>query len=180
MVIRKATLADLKEITAIYDEIHEQEDQRLTVTGWIRNVYPTMETAKESIIQGDMFVAVGEVIFAAATINQKQGDAYTKAFWKYKVSEAEVMVLHTLVVSPKAKGRGIGKSVIAFYEKYAVEHQCCYLRMDTNVKNTAARSLYKKLGYHEVGIVPCDFNGIEGVQLVCLEKKLNSCLHGKC
>lgn len=26
--------------------------------------------------------------------------------------------------------------------------------------------------YAEVGIVPCVFNGIEGVQLVCLEKKL--------
>ena len=33
-------------------------------------------------------------------------------------------------------------------------------------------SLYKKLGYTEAGIVPCTFNGLEGVELVCLEKKL--------
>ena len=31
---------------------------------------------------------------------------------------------------------------------------------------------YQKLGYTEIGIVPCVFNGIDGVQLVLLEKKL--------
>lgn len=36
--------------------------------------------------------------------------------------------------------------------------------------NTGARKLYKKLGYTEADIVSCVFNGIEGVQLVCLEK----------
>lgn len=65
----------------------------------------------------------------------------------------------TLVVSPKENGHGYGTG-------------CRYLRMDTNEKNKAARMLYKKLGYEEIGIVPCKFNGIPGVQLVCLEKKL--------
>ena len=46
------------------------------------------------------------------------------------------------------------------------------LRMDTNAKNENARRFYKKLGYSEVGIVPCVFNGIDGVNLVLLEKKL--------
>nr|WP_296093717.1 hypothetical protein [uncultured Dorea sp.] len=53
-----------------------------------------------------------------------------------------------------------------------MEHNCPYFRMDTNERNTAARRLYKKLGYWEADIVSCVFNGIEGVQLVCLEKKL--------
>ena len=44
--------------------------------------------------------------------------------------------------------------------------------MDTNAKNTAARTLYQKLGYRESGIVPTVFNGIAGVDLVLLEKKL--------
>ena len=44
--------------------------------------------------------------------------------------------------------------------------------MDTNVKNTRARKLYHTLGYEEVGIVQCIFNGIPNVQLVCLEKYL--------
>ena len=44
--------------------------------------------------------------------------------------------------------------------------------MDTNSKNQAARKLYAHLGYWESGIVDCSFNGIPGVALVCLEKKL--------
>ena len=37
---------------------------------------------------------------------------------------------------------------------------CPYLRMDTNEKNAAARRLYARLGYKEIGIVDCEFNGI--------------------
>ena len=44
--------------------------------------------------------------------------------------------------------------------------------MDTNARNEAARAMYRKLGYREIGIVPTVFNGIEGVQLVLLEKKI--------
>ena len=61
---------------------------------------------------------------------------------------------------------------IRFYEQYAKDHGCMYLRMDTNVINSAARKLYRGLGYQEVGMVPCCFNGIPNVKLVCLEKCL--------
>ena len=82
------------------------------------------------------------------------------------------MVLHTLVVDPAFAGRGCGKQFVAFYEEHSRACGCPYLRMDTNAKNAAARRLYSRLGYWEAGIVPCAFNGIPDVQLVCLEKKL--------
>ncbi len=44
--------------------------------------------------------------------------------------------------------------------------------MDTNVINKAARRFYAKLGFYESGVIGCVFNGIPGVKLVCLEKKL--------
>ena len=40
------------------------------------------------------------------------------------------------------------------------------------MKNARARAMYKKLGYKEIGVIPTVFNGIEGVNLVLLEKKL--------
>ena len=64
------------------------------------------------------------------------------------------------------------EDAVQFYEEYAAANGCRYLRMDTNEINTAARGLYRKLGYREVGIVDCEFNGIPGVHLVCLEKYL--------
>ena len=61
-----------------------------------------------------------------------------------------------------------------FYEEAAKAAGCRCLRIDTNEKNLRARKLYHTLGYRESGIIPCTFNGLEGVQLVCLEKKLES------
>jgi len=173
LIFRKAAPEDVKDIAAIYTAIHDLEEQGLTTTGWQRGVYPTEATARAAVQAGDMFVAEENgAIVASARINQEQVEEYALAAWKHPASAEQVMVLHTLVVDPQAKGRGIGKEFVAFYENFAREHGCPYLRMDTNARNTIARSLYKKLGYEEIGIVPCCFNGIEGVQLVCLEKKI--------
>ena len=44
--------------------------------------------------------------------------------------------------------------------------------MDTNERNSAARAMYRGLGYREIGVVPTVFNGIPDVRLVLLEKHL--------
>jgi len=103
---------------------------------------------------------------------QFEVDCYEGANWQYPAPDSEVMVLHTLVIDPHAARQGLGQDFVAFYEAYAREKGCPFLRMDTNVRNTRARALYKKLGYTEPDIVPCVFNGIPGVRLVLLEKKL--------
>ncbi len=83
------------------------------------------------------------------------------------------MVLHTLTVDPLIKGHGYGRKFVEYYENYAKERGCYYLRMDTQSKNMAARKFYEKLGFKEPGITYCNFNGIPDVELVCLEKRLN-------
>ncbi|MCI8609150.1 MAG: GNAT family N-acetyltransferase [Firmicutes bacterium] len=172
-MFRKACLKDIDRISEIYDEIHTEEEVGRTSIGWIRNVYPTRKTAEDSIHVEEMFVEeIDGQIVAAAKINQEQVPEYALATWNYPASDEQIMVLHTLVVSPSVKGSGYGTEFVKFYESYAREQGCPYLRMDTNEKNMAARALYKKLGYTEVSIVPCEFNGIEGVRLVCLEKRL--------
>lgn len=172
-MFRKATLSDLDSISSIYDAIHTLEESGLLTTGWQRDIYPTRDTAQASIRAGDMFVMVqNDRIVAAARINQIQGKEYALAHWSCDTPEQNVMVLHTLVVSPDSFGTGCATQFVSFYESYAAQQGCTHLRMDTNRRNLPARALYKKLGYCEVSVVPCTFNGIEGVQLVCLEKAL--------
>lgn len=172
-VFRKATEQDIDRIAEIYAQIHTEEEQGRTTIGWVRSIYPTRKTAEDSVAVGDMFVEeVDGVIVAAAKINREQVDVYADAAWEEEAPDEQVMVLHTLVVSPKIKGKGYGSAFVDFYEAYALANGCPYLRMDTNQRNTAARALYKKLGYTEADVVPCVFNGIAGVGLVCLEKKL--------
>lgn len=178
-MFRKATVEDIERIEEIYNEIHTENEAGRMTTGWIRGVYPSGETARASVRCGDMFVeeADGRVV-AAARINQEQVPEYAEADWQYKVPEDQVMVLHTLVVSPGERGKGYGTRFVDYYENYALEHGCHYLRMDTNQHNSSARALYQKLGYQEVSVVPCKFNGIPDVGLVCLEKKLEEKAYG--
>ena len=174
-MFRKANFQDVGRINEIYDEIHAEEEAGRAVIGWARGVYPTRETAEAAVRAGDMFVLEdGGRIVAAARINQIQVPEYANAAWRYPAPDDQVMVLHTLVVSPAASGRGYGTAFVAFYEDYARAHACPYLRMDTNARNLTARALYKKLGYEEVSIVPCVFNGLPNVSLVCLERRAGS------
>lgn len=172
-MIRKATFADLDAVEALYNEIHDAEERGELSTGWLRDVYPVRATAEAALTRDDLFVMEeGGRVIGAAIINQIQVDVYDGAPWQFEASPEEVCVLHTLVISPALSGRGYGSAFVRCYEEYARTRGCAELRMDTNARNRAARGLYAKLGYKEIGVVPTVFNGIPGVQLVLLEKHL--------
>ena len=171
--IRRGTLGDIPGVAAIYDRVLTEEEAGRASVGWVRGVYPTEATAREALEAGELFVLEEDgQLAAAARINCVQVPVYRQAPWRWEAPPEQVCVLHTLVVDPLQKGRGLGTAFVDFYESYALEQGCPYLRMDTNEKNAAARALYARLGYREAGIVPCEFNGIPGVNLVCLEKRL--------
>lgn len=172
--VRKAVEADLPRVAAIYDALHTAEESGRAVIGWIRGVYPTAQTAREALDAGALYVMEdGNEIVASAKINREQVPEYTGAAWLYPDAPPEkIMVLHTLTVDPTCAGKGYGSAFVRFYERFAQENGCPYLRMDTNERNLAARRLYARLGYREAGVVGCTFNGIPGVRLVCLEKTL--------
>ena len=168
MNIRRATLFDLPGVAAVYDEIHDAEEAGSITTGWIRGVYPVRATAEAALQRGDLFVMEEKNrILGAALINQTEVDVYADAPWKY---DGEVCVLHTLVISPKKQGRGLGRAFVEFYEEYAFDHEWYELRLDTNARNTLARDMYARMGYKEIAIIPTVFNGIPDVELVLLEK----------
>ena len=172
ITIRKAAEPDIIPVAEIYEHIIAEEEAGRVCIGWKRGVYPTEHTAREALAAGELFVMDdGGGIVAAARINRIQVPEYADAQWEYAAPDDKIMVLHTLVVEPACAGKGYGTEFVRFYERYALENGCLYLRMDTNVKNAAARRLYARLGYKEVGVVDCTFNGIDGVKLVCLEKK---------
>jgi len=174
MRIRKAAKADIQAVSAIFSAIHAAEEQGKLVIGWVREIYPTKETACAALSRGDLFVLEADgCIVGSAIINRIQVPDYARGSWQYTADDDEIMVLHTLCIHPDAMGKGYGKAFVSFYEGYAVAHGCPCLRMDTNAVNANARAMYRKLGYRKAGIVPCVFNGIEGVGLVLLEKYLN-------
>ena len=173
MLIRKATAADTAAIVALFDAIHAEEEAGRTTTGWIKGVYPTVKVVETGLSKSDLYVLENEgVIVATARINAEQVDCYFGAPWAYEALPAQVLVMHTLVVDPTQKSKGYGSAFVAYYEAEARRRGCTVVRIDTNARNETARRLYAHLGYREAGIVPTVFNGIPGVGLVLLEKKL--------
>lgn len=173
MTFRKAQVKDIDQIEKIYDRIHDEEEAGNATIGWVRGIYPARQTAEESLERDDLFVMEDDgCIVATAIINRIQVPEYRYAGWKHEADESSIMVLHTLIVDPAYWSRGYGKTFVRFYEEYARGNGCFELRMDTNAINSRARKMYSDLGYDEVGIVDCRFNGIDGVKLVCLEKEL--------
>lgn len=172
--IRKAVNADIDFINEIYENVHLAHEKGLLYTGWVRGVYPTKKTAEDALLRKDLFVGIHEgKIVGTAIINKSQHDIYKKASWQYDFPDGEIMVLHTLVIDPNVKGKGFGSEFVKYYEEYAKKNGCRCLRIDTNELNNNARKFYKKAGYTERGIFPYVFNGIEGVKLVMLEKKID-------
>lgn len=172
-MIRKANFDDLNSIAEIYAKIHTAEENGDVVIGWKCGVYPERETAQAALERGDIFVLEEDgLILGTAVINHEQVDVYEGAGWKRDAEDNQVMVMHTLVIDPDFIGKGFGSQFVSFYEEYAHDNGSDYLRIDTNARNTVARAFYGKLGYEEIDIVPCVFNGLEGVQLVLLEKCL--------
>ena len=174
MNIRKARACEIDAVAAIYEAIHSAEEAGTMEIGWARDVYPTRATAQAAFDRDDLFVeldAAGRIV-GAAILNRIQVDSYAGAPWRHPADDADVLVMHTLVISPEENGRGYGRAFLAFYEGYAAGQGCRFLRIDTNERNRKARLLYRKLGYEEIAVVPTTFNGIRGVNLVLLEKAL--------
>ena len=171
--IRLAREYDISAVTAIYDRVLREEEQGRYTIGWIRGIYPTKETTGTAIAARELFVLETEgKVIASARINHEQMPAYARVSWSVDAAQDQVMVMHTLTVDPEMNGCGAGRRFLQFYEEYALEHGSYVLRIDTNERNLNARRMYAAAGYEEKGIIPCEFNGIPDVGLVCMEKML--------
>ncbi|MBR3334160.1 MAG: GNAT family N-acetyltransferase [Clostridia bacterium] len=172
-MIRKATEADLNGVLRLYDEMHDAQEAGLICTNWKRGIYPSRVTAIAALERNNLFVTEenGRII-GSGIINHAQLEIYAGAAWEHTVPDEQVCVLHTMMISPAESGKGHARDFLAFYEQYALEHSCPELRIDTSEINTPARAMYRKHGYHEIGIATQELNGIPNVSLVMLEKYL--------
>ena len=59
--------------------------------------------------RSDLFVLeYDEIVSGAGMINKIQVDVYLEAPWEYDAKDDQICVLHTLVISPRVSGKGLG------------------------------------------------------------------------
>lgn len=174
MIIRKGKKSDVYAISDIYNSIHDAIERGQYNMKWYRDRYPTREWAEEHISAGDLYVlqdADNEVV-ASAIINHNPLPEYFAGRWYQPDNYEKILIIHTLVVRPDKMHRGYATALINYYEKMAIDMGCERLRLDTQAIDIPARQLYRKLGYIEADYLPCQFKGINDIDLVLIEKIL--------
>ena len=58
-------------------------------------------------------------------------------------------------VVPEARGRGVGRELIAAAEEWGRSQGCCEFASDTQADNEVSTAAHRALGFMEVGLVRC-------------------------
>lgn len=173
-MIRPATPHDLSSVSAIYEAILDQEDSRpRSYTNWQRGKYPCLDTARQALESGTLYVAEENgAVCAAVILNGEQLPEYDLIPWQFQAERSQVMVIHTLVIHPSHAGRGLGRKMVEFCENTARQAGKHAMRLDTYEGNDPANTMYPKLGYRFAGATEFFFQGLIHEVLNCYEKQL--------
>ncbi len=173
-MIRKATWRDIDKIELLYREILSHEAKNGSFSNWVMDVYPTRQTAIDGFEDGNLYVYEqnGEIL-GSIILNHIQPDVYGKIDWKYSSDNKEdFLVIHTLSVSPRAKGKGLGRKLVEFAFEKAEEMGCVSVRLDTFAENIPAATLYRNSGFRYAGTAFSVLNGVIPEMQIFFEKEI--------
>lgn len=172
-MIRKATAADLPRIGEIYEAIFDKEDQGPVYTNWLRGTYPTVDSARQVLEAGTLYVGEENgVLWGVVNLNGVQLPEYDQIPWTIPAEREEVGVIHTLCIHPAQSGKGLAKRMVAFCEETARTQGKTVIRLDTWEGNAPTNHLYPSIGYGFAGSTEFFFQGYIREILNCYEKKL--------
>lgn len=196
-IIRKAQSSDIAAVEQLYSDVLEAQERGVNYTNWQRGLYPTRADAERALEEGTLYVAqaagpetglerapetgpdAGETagseeiagfIAGAAILNHDQPAEYGGLKWSVEAEGNEVLVIHTLCISPHFRNAGLGRKFVEFAEEQARSLGCRTVRFDTYEGNTPATALYTKLGYTIVGTAEFHFQKLIWETLRCFDK----------
>ena len=172
-MIRPATAGDLTAIEAIYNAIHDREEAGPVYTNWQRGKYPTIDTARQVLREGTLYVGEEDgILWGVVNLNGIQLPEYADIPWQFAAEADKVAVPHTLCIHPAHSGKGYARQMVAFCEETARRQGKTVIRLDTWEGNLPANHLYPLLGYTFAGATEFFFQGYIYEILNCYEKKL--------
>ena len=142
--IRVARLSDLDALVAMEESVFDYD--RMS-----RRQYRHHLTSDNAIVlvarDGQEILGCGLVFFRAGT---------------------RVARLYSLATAPQARGRGVGKRLLAALERKVRERGRARLRLEVRTDNAGAIRLYEKAGYVRYGLRPGYYDN--GADAACYEK----------
>lgn len=145
MLIRLTEEQDLAGIDIIFAQGREHQHSEGNYTQWNEN-YPNLDIVRQDIIDGISWVCIdkkdGTVLGTWALGDHE--DVYDHLKQGQWNSDADYKVIHRMGT---LSGRGVGKFILRHLQQYP------YIRIDTSEKNNSMRTLLKKVGFNQCGVV---------------------------
>lgn len=166
MEFRKANKRDLEEVWDLLLRVRKNMEDR-SLFMW-NDRYPSKELFKEDIDNDALYVYVDNgAIMASIAVSfdiideffdyskSKEKEALLLKTCEAKADEKPV-ILHRLMVDPSSQGKGIGTKILSAVKEAYPNHLMIFASYP---KNDMANNLYKRLGYHNDGVYPFEYEG---------------------
>ncbi|HYL58647.1 MAG TPA: GNAT family N-acetyltransferase [Candidatus Acidoferrales bacterium] len=134
--IRKARVADLPALTALYAELHlDDYDYRPPTARAMRTAFAAIANNRDH----QLLVAVegGKIV----------GSLHVMIFRHLGHGLHPAAIVENVVVSASQRSRGIGEMLVVEAVKLARQRGCYKLSLTTNIKRARAHRFYERLGW---------------------------------
>lgn len=151
--VAKAKIQDVSAIAEIYDEVNDWFSQNINfnLPDWIKGSYPIINDAINAIEEDSLFVLkLEEKTLGSVIINHKQLYDYPLISWGIDAEPKDVFSMHTLVIKPNYREKGLGKILVKYAIKHCRNEGAKTIRLDTYKANIPAQKLYKSCGFNHI------------------------------
>lgn len=149
--IRKAVPEDLNRIVAFYNNLIDAVQDEPYSPKWQKDIYPEAVYLGGAISREELYIAILDGDVAGAMIlNRDANEGFWKADWPVTAQKEEILMLHTLAVSPDHMRRGIGQALVQKAIHVAEEEHDLVIRLDVIQGNYPAANLYRRMGFYYV------------------------------
>ena len=171
MLLTRGLTSDFDSVCALYARVTSAMHEK-GIAQWNWGTYPNADQIHKSIDAGTLYVVrEGNTVVAAVTLDSTFEPAYDAVNWLFGGKPG---TFHRLCIAPEKQRQGLGRGMMGEMLAILRSQGCTALRCDTLVNNSAALTLYQKIGMRIAGHIR--YSSLPDLRFAALEMRLtNAC-----
>ena len=171
MLLTRGLTSDFDSVCALYARVTSAMHEK-GIAQWNWGTYPNADQIHKSIDAGTLYVVrEGNTVVAAVTLDSTFEPAYDAVNWLFGGKPG---TFHRLCIAPEKQRQGLGRGMMGEMLAILRSQGCTALRCDTLVNNSAAITLYQKIGMRIAGHIR--YSSLPDLRFAALEMRLtNDC-----
>lgn len=171
MLLTRGLTSDFDSVCALYARVTSAMHEK-GIAQWNWGTYPNADQIHKSIDAGTLYVVrEGSTVVAAVTLDSTFEPAYDAVNWLFGGKPG---TFHRLCIAPEKQRQGLGRGMMGEMLAILRSQGCTALRCDTLVNNSAALTLYQKIGMRIAGHIR--YSSLPDLRFAALEMRLaNDC-----